>query len=152
TGTILGTVTDESRAPLPGATITIKNLDTGQTRTLSTDGAGNYRAPGLSLGNYEVKAQLQGFQAKVRTGISLTGGRKDVVSLSLALASGKEPGIVTGEAPLLNTTDSTISHLVDEKKIRDLPLNGRDFAQLILMQPGVTVSRASADSSNVGRG
>ena len=153
TGTILGRVAaDESGAALPGATISIKNVDIGETRSVPTDAAGNYRAPGLSLGNYEVKAALEGFQVKVRTGISLTVGREAVVDFALGLAKVQESVVVSGEATLIETTESNVSHLVDEKKIRDLPLNGRDFAQLILLQPGVTLSRASAESSNVGRG
>lgn len=152
TGTILGSVTDESKAPLPGVTIGIKNLDTGFARSVITDQAGNYRAPGLSLGTYEVRAELSGFQPKVRTGISLTVGREAVVNFSLGVAQMIEAIVVRGEAPVVNTTESTVSYLVDEKKIRDLPLNGRDFAQLILLQPGVTLSRASENSSNTGRG
>lgn len=152
TGTILGSVVDESRAALPGATILIKNLDTGQTRTLVTDSKGNYRAPGLSLGTHQVRAELMGFQPKVRTGISITVGREAVVNFVLGVAQLTEAIVVSGEAPAVNTTESTVSYLVDEKKIRDLPLNGRDFARLILLQPGVTLSRASADSANVGRG
>lgn len=152
TGTILGNVTDESRAALPGATIVIKNLDTGRTRTLVTDQAGNYRAPGLGLGQYEVRAELMGFQPKVRTGISLTVGREAVVKFTLGVAPVSEAIVVTGEASLVQTTESTLSYLVDEEKIQNLPLNGRDFSRLILLQPGISLSRASVDSSNVGRG
>ncbi len=152
TGTILGNVSDQSKAPLPGATITLKNLDTGQTRSLVTDQAGNYRAPGLGLGSYEVRAELSGFQPKVRTGIALTVGREAVVDFALGLASVTETIVVQGEASTVNTTESTVSYLVDEKKIRDLPLNGRDYAQLILLQPGVIQSRASVNGSDVGYG
>lgn len=152
TGTILGNVTDESKSALVGVTLSIKNLDTGDARTAVTDQAGNYRAAGLSLGNYEVRAELSGFQSKVRTGLSITVGREAVVNFTLGVARVSEAIVVRGEAPMVNTTESALSYHVDEKKIRDLPLNGRDYASLILMQPGVTLSRASADSSNVGRG
>lgn len=152
TGTIFGIVTDEFGAALPGASVTIRNVETGLTRSLATDAAGRYRAPGLSLGNYVVRAELAGFQPKAREGITLTIGREAVVNFTLSLGRVQEAIAVRGEAPLVNTTESTMSHLVDEKKIRDLPLNGRDFAQLILLQPGVIMSRASANSPNVGRG
>jgi hypothetical protein len=152
TGTILGNVTDESKAPLPGVTLTLKNLDTGMTRAAITDSSGSYRAAGLSLGNYEVRTDLAGFQPKVRTGISVTVGREAVVNFSLGMAAMTEAIVVQGEAPMVNTTESTLSYTVNEKTIRDLPLNGRDFASLILMQPGVTMSRSSENSSNVGRG
>lgn len=152
TGTILGKVTDGSKAALPGVTILIKNVDIGQTRTVVTDQSGNYRASALGLGTYEVRAELSGFQSTLRTGISITVGREAVVNFVLGVAELSETIVVSGEAPTVNTTESTVGFLVDEKKIRDLPLNGRDFASLILMQPGVVLSRASADSSNVGRG
>ncbi|HEY8131028.1 MAG TPA: TonB-dependent receptor, partial [Thermoanaerobaculia bacterium] len=152
TGTILGSVTDESKAPLPGVTLTIKNRDIGDTRTLVTDISGSYRAGGLSLGNYEVRAELAGFQPRVRTGITITVGREAVVNFTLGVAGITEAIVVHGEAPPVNTTESTLSYLVDERKIRDLPLNGRDYAGLILLQPGVTMSRASENSSNTGRG
>jgi hypothetical protein len=152
TGTILGNVTDEAKAALPGVTITLKNVDTGETRAVTTETSGSYRAGGLGLGSYEVRAELAGFQPKVRTGISLTVGREAVVNFSLGVAAVTEAIVVHGEAPVVNTTESTVSYLVDEKKIRDLPLNGRDYTSLILLQPGVTMSRASENSSNVGRG
>src|SRR5438876_3397141 len=79
TGTILGTVTDPSGAPLPGVTVTVKNLDTGQSRSILTDASGNYRALGLSLGAYEVRAELEGFQTMLRKGNTLTVGREAVV-------------------------------------------------------------------------
>jgi hypothetical protein len=152
TGTILGNVTDDSKAPLPGVTITLKNLDKGDTRTAITDPAGNYRAPGLNLGRYEVRAELSGFQPVVRTGINVNVGSESTLNFVLKIAQITEAIVVHGDIPIVNTTESTVSYLVDEKKIQDLPLNGRDYASLILLQPNVTLSRASADSSNVGRG
>jgi hypothetical protein len=152
TGTILGTVTDESHAAVSGATVSLKNLQTGAARTVMTDAAGRYRAPGLSLGEYEVKAELAGFQPQVRTGITLTVGGEAVVDFGLAVGQMKETLVVQGEAPLVSTTESTLSYLVDERKIRDLPLNGRDFSQLVLLQPGAVLSRASNNTANVGQG
>ncbi|HEY3053419.1 MAG TPA: carboxypeptidase-like regulatory domain-containing protein, partial [Thermoanaerobaculia bacterium] len=121
TGTLLGTVTDQSGAPLPGVSITVKNQDTGQTRTIMTDSGGGYRAPGLSLGPYEVRAELEGFQVTLRRGITLTVGREAVVNFKLQLARVSETLVVQAEAPLVNTTESMVSHLVDELKIRELP-------------------------------
>src|SRR5881628_1707290 len=152
TGTILGSVTDESKAVLPGVTLTMKNLDTGETRTVTSDIGGRYRAPALGLGKYEVRAELEGFQTRVRTGISVTVGSETRVDFALGVAKISEAIVVSGEAPLVNTTESSVSFVVDEKTIRDLPLNGRDYSQLILLQPGVVLSRASQQSSDVGRG
>src|SRR2546430_16372617 len=78
TGTILGNVTDAAKAALPGVTITMKNLDTGETRTVITDVTGKYRAPGLGLGHYEVRAELEGFQTNVRTGLNLSVGPEEI--------------------------------------------------------------------------
>jgi len=152
TGTILGVVTDTSGAGMSGATITLTNIETGAVRGLTTDAAGHYRGSGLGLGRYEVRAEQAGFQSVVRAGIVLTVGREAVVNFTLAPAKVVETVVVSGEAGAVNTTQSSMSQLVDEKTIRDLPLNGRDFAQLILLQPGVTLSRSSISSSNVGRG
>jgi len=137
-GTILGTVSDESGARLPGVTVTITHLDTDIFRSVTTDEAGRYRAPALSLGNYEVKAELMGFRTALRSGIQLTVAAEVVVNLSLSVGTVTEQVNVTGEAPLVEITNATLSGLVDDKKIRDLPLNGRSFEQLAFLQPGVT--------------
>src|SRR5213594_2446606 len=137
-GTILGVVSDESGARLPGVTVTITHLDTGIVRTVTTDEAGRYRAPSLGLGNYEVKAELTGFRTAVRSGIQLTVAAEVVVNLSLSVGVVSEQVNVTGEAPLVEITNATLSGLVDDKKICDLPLNGRSFETLAFMQPGVT--------------
>ena len=137
-GTILGAVSDESGARLPGVTVTITHLDTGIVRSVTTDEGGRYRAPGLGLGNYEVKAELTGFRTAVRMGIQLTVSAEVVVNLALSVGVVSEQVNVTGEAPLVEITSATLSGLVDDKKIRDLPLNGRSFEQLAFLQPGVT--------------
>lgn len=151
-GIISGTVTDSQGALIPAVKVGIRNLDTGQTRALSSDAAGYYRAVGIDPGRYEVRVEQAGFSTEVRTGISLTVAQESVVNFSLKVSSVKEEIVVMGEAPGVETTGSTLSGLVDEKKIRDLPLNGRDMAQLILLQPGVVNSRASVQSANTGRG
>src|ERR1700732_3256797 len=83
TGTISGIVQDPSGAAIAGAEVTIRNVDTGTTRTLTSDAGGRYTAPDLPLGNYEVQAQHAGFQTEVRSGITLTVGREAVVNLGL---------------------------------------------------------------------
>src|SRR2546425_12009205 len=137
-GTILGALSDESGARLPGVTVTITHLDTGIVRSVTTDEAGRYRAPSLGLGNYEVKAELVGFRTAVRTGIQLTVAEEAVVNVTLSVGTVSEQVKVTGEAPLVEITSAALSGLVDDKKIRDLPLNGRSFEQLAFLQPGVT--------------
>src|SRR5262249_1171784 len=87
TATISGTVHDASGAVLPGVSVVIQNQDTGISRTVSTNETGRYSAPALGLGNYQVTAQLQGFQSQVRSGIALTVGREAVVDFTLAVGA-----------------------------------------------------------------
>jgi hypothetical protein len=114
-----------------------------------SDDRGSYRAVLLPVGPYEVRAELPGFQTTVRSGLSLTVGREAVVNLELRVGEITEQVFVTGEASLVETTQSTVSDLVDARKIRDLPLNGRDFAQLAMLQAGV-VNSISAPRSQIG--
>src|SRR5215469_6040522 len=137
TGTISGVVEDASGAAVAGAAITVRHIDTGTNRSLVTDSGGRYTAPDLPVGNYEVEAQHMGFQTEVRSGINLTVGREAVVNLSLKVGQLSERILVTGEAPIVEATTSAMSALVDERTIRDLPLNGRSYDQLALLQPGV---------------
>ncbi len=150
TATIIGTVKDTTGAFIPGASITIKNLDTGITRTLVSDDQGRYHAPNLSLGNYEVQASLAGFQTEVRSGVVLTVGREAVIDFSLKVGEITEKVTVLGEAPLVETTKSGIAGLIESKQIKDLPLNGRDFIQLSTLHAGVVSVRTG--DSNQSRG
>src|SRR6266481_5268337 len=137
TGTISGVVQDQSGSVIPGATLTIRNVDTGTVRTLTSDVGGRYTAPDLSLGGYEVQAQQMGFQTEIRTGITLTVGQQAVVNLALKVGQISDRVTITAEAPLVESTTSAMSSLVDARTIRDLPLNGRSYDQLALLQPGV---------------
>ena len=146
TGTISGVVQDASGAAIVEAMVTVRNLDTGTVRNVPTDSGGRYTAPDLPVGNYEVQAQHTGFQTEARIGITLTVGRQAVVDLTLKVGQISERVLVTGEAPLVEVTTSAMSALVDERTIRDLPLNGRSYDQLALFQPGV-VSMGSGQAS-----
>ncbi len=152
TATISGTIKDETGAILPRVAISIKNLDTGITRTAVTDEQGRYHAPNLALGSYEVQAELQGFQTGVRSGITLTVGREVIVDFTLKVGEITEKLIVTGEAPLVETTSATVAALVDERQMRDLPLNGRNYDQLALLVPGVQQFKTGQAASFMGRG
>jgi hypothetical protein len=137
TATILGTVKDDSGAVLPGVSVSVRHLDTGTVRAIVSDDAGRYHAPNLALGEYEIQAELAGFQTAVRSGVKLSLGQEAVVDFTMKVGELSEKVVVSGEAPLVQTTSSTLTALVDDKKIRDLPLNGRDFSQLVTMQAGV---------------
>jgi carboxypeptidase family protein len=140
TGTISGTVKDSTGAVLPGAKVVLLNEETGISRTVETDMAGHYSAPSLSLGNYRVTATLEGFQTEVRRGIVLTVGREAVVDLALSVGAVTQTLEVTAEAPLVESTTASLGSLVDDRTIRALPLNGRSYDQLALVQPGVVVT------------
>jgi len=148
TGAISGTVTDSSGAVLSGANVVVLNDDTGVSRTSVTDSAGHYSALSLSLGNYRVTATQSGFQTQVRTGIQLTVGRESVVDLTMAVGTVTQTAVVTGEAPLVETTSASLGSLVDDRAIRDLPLNGRSYDQLAETQPGVTLFDAGPPTTS----
>src|SRR2546425_6725949 len=147
TGTISGVVQDTSGAVIPGVSVTVKNLDTGIARSVTTDERGRYTAPNLTLGNYAVEGQLTGFQTEIRSGITLTVGREAVVSLTLQVGQLSDAVTITAEAPLVEATTSAMSSLVDARTIRDLPLNGRSYEQLALLQPGVVTMGAGQASA-----
>ena len=142
TGTITGTVTDQTGAAVPGATVTLKNTDTGITRSAQTRENGKYEALSLPTGIYEIS--LSGFQTVVHTGIGLALGQNAVVNFALQVGEVSQSVTVTGETAQVETTTATVSNLIDEKKVTDLPLNGRDLTQLSFLQPGVIKSPAGA--------
>ena len=150
-GTILGTVTDPQGAVIAGVTVSVKNLDTQLQRQVVTDSSGYYRVEALPVGRYEVRAERQGFKVTVNS-LTLTVGEEAVTNFKMEVGSLSEQVIVTSTGTEVETTTATMGGLVDEKKIRDLPLNGRSFDQLIYLQPGVTVATSAGSSPNQGRG
>lgn len=140
-GTISGIVRDSTGGVIPGVTVDVKNLDTGIPRNTISDEQGRYRAPSLALGSYEVRAQKEGFQTEVRRGIELTVGREATVDVVLQVGAVSQTVQITAEAPLVETTASSVSALVETHQIENLPLNGRSFDNLALLQPGVAISQ-----------
>ncbi|OFW43571.1 MAG: hypothetical protein A3J28_00520 [Acidobacteria bacterium RIFCSPLOWO2_12_FULL_60_22] len=134
TGSISGVVQDESGAVIPGANVTITDVDTGINRSVVSDAGGRYRAPSLIPDRYEVQAQMTGFETGVRKGIQLTVGGELEINMVLRVGQVAQQTVVTADAPLVETMSGTVSGLVDDKAIRDLPLNGRSFDQLIGLQ------------------
>src|SRR5262245_32014032 len=100
-GALSGRVTDATNAVMPGVTIEIKNLDTGTARVVTTDAQGDYRAPELPLGKYQIEATFTGFQKTMRTGIQLTSGRDATVNFELRVGGVQELVTVVGDAPLI---------------------------------------------------
>jgi hypothetical protein len=140
-GTILGTVTDSSGGAVPGATVTVKNNDTGLTRTVTTTDDGSYTAPELPIGNYTVTVEKSGFKLAVVNGVPVdvsSEKRTDVVLQPGELAQRVE---VTGEElPMVESTSNTLGGIVESKAINNLPVNGRDYQKLIFLIPGVAGS------------
>src|SRR4051812_6032087 len=133
---ISGRVEDATGAVVSGANITVKSIETGATRTSTTDSAGNFILSSLPLGPQEVKVEKTGFKAAVRTGIDLAVGQDAVVNLRLEVGEFAQQVVVSAETPLINTTTSPVSGLVEERQVKDLPLNGRSFDNLITLNPG----------------
>src|SRR4029079_1205651 len=134
-GTIQGTITDSSGAALPGATVEVRNVGTGLTLTLVTNGEGRYTAPDLALGEYEVRASLTGFQAVLRKGLQLRVGSQLAIDFQLPIGAVQETITVAVTAPVIDTVSSALGAVVEQKQLADLPLNGRNISQLISLAP-----------------
>jgi hypothetical protein len=137
TGTILGTATDSSGAALVGAKVTVTNVDTNVSQATVSDPQGRYRVSDLPIGNYQVEASMSGFQTVVHKGITLTVGANVVVDLSLPVGQVAQTVSVEGQVSQVETQTAAVGTLVTSNQMRDLPLNGRNFEQLITLAPGV---------------
>src|ERR1041385_5226987 len=136
--TLSGTVTDATGAVIPGVTISIKNRATGIARTVTSDEAGLYSAPNLQAGNYDITATQAGFSTVMQSNIELTVGAQQQLNISMKVGQSAELIEVTEAAPLVQLASSTLSAEIDSKQILDIPLNGRDWASLATLSPGVT--------------
>ncbi len=132
-----GTVTDPSGGLVGGATVTAKDVDTGATRSAVTDPQGHFQFFALPVGNYEIRGRKPGFREEVRTGVHLVVGQSATVDLTLAVGESSQEIDVTGDAPLVGVTTANVSGLVGEQQIKDLPLNGRSYDELLTLNPGV---------------
>jgi hypothetical protein len=152
TGTISGTVADDSKAVLPGVTVTVRNTETGATRTLVSDERGGYRALNLPPGLYSVAAELAGFAPARRENLTLEIGRDLNADLTMKIGTVTEQVTVQGAASIIELNGTVAGGVVSTTQIAELPLNGRNFMQLATLQPGVTVSRATARDFTGGFG
>jgi hypothetical protein len=135
--TISGTVRDGSEAAVPQAVITVHNLETGAERKVTSDSEGHYAVPSVPVGRYEVIAQKDGFSTQSRSGVNLVIGQSAVVDFSLAVGQVREEVAVTDTPQTVNTTTQPVSGLVNERQVKELPLNGRSFDELITLNPAV---------------
>src|SRR5580658_217370 len=137
TGSIRGTVSDPSGAVVEAATVTAKQIETGLTRVAITDRQGEYVLVELPIGHYQLEIQAQGFQTYMQQGISLDINQTATVIVHLRVGSETQQVEVTADAELIQNTVSSLGQTVMEREILDLPLDGRNFSQLGLLQPGV---------------
>jgi len=148
-----GTVYDPSGGFVPGAAIEVHNVGQGAVRALATDDKGRYREPLLPPGEYELRVKAAGFQPVVLKGIKLTIGQDAVLDVKLEIAGGIERVNVTAEdAPPIDLASAALSGTVNRSQMNDLPLNGRSFQELALLQPGVNAAVAAGSDAVGGRG
>src|ERR1700728_1205705 len=136
--TLLGTVTDVSGAVVPNASVQVTNVATGVRQSVTTDSQGRYTVVDLIVGTYDVQASAPGFQTVLRRGITPTVGSQMVVDIALSPCQQQQTITVQAEASQVDVVSSTLSSVVEQKQIADLPLNGRNFTDLIALAPGIT--------------
>jgi len=146
---ISGTVADSTGGVIPGATVTVKNLETGAVRNLVTADSGTYDAPLLPVGRYEVSAEKAGFQRTTRTGILLVLGQRASVDLILPVGAVQEAVQVEGDGSSVGVSTVDASGLVGERQVKELPLNGRSFDSLLMLNGG-TVNFTSQRAGGIG--
>jgi Carboxypeptidase regulatory-like domain/TonB-dependent Receptor Plug Domain len=145
-GKIIGVVQDSSGGVLPGVSIVIKNLGTGNSRETLTDDRGQFDVPGLAPGRYQIDAELQGFRKFSQGPVTVQVNQETRVNATLSVGSVQETLTVTAEGLLVQTSTSVVGKVVDEKQILQLPLSGRNFADLGLLTPGVTTRGQSTSA------
>jgi hypothetical protein len=138
TAAVVGTVTDKSGAVAPGARITVTNRGTGLNYTATADTDGSYRVSLLPAGHYRIRAEKPGFKAWVVEDVGLAIGDTYRADANLDVGAVQESVVVRGEAPELQTESSTVSSLVDERMMQDLPVMGRNFVELAQLAPGAS--------------
>ncbi|MDX1983215.1 MAG: carboxypeptidase-like regulatory domain-containing protein, partial [Bryobacteraceae bacterium] len=147
TGTIYGIVSDSTQAAIAGAKVTVVNTNTNYTREMQTQGDGSFRFPSLPLGVYRVTAEQAGFNTFTQEGMTLQVDQQLRVDMTLRVGNVSEKLEVTGEAPLVNATNAETSEVIDRQRVEMLPLNGRNFVQLLQLTTGTTPG-ATGDTQN----
>src|SRR5262245_50712219 len=137
---VIGVVTDETKAVLPGARITATNLETGRQFTGVTDEQGTYRILRMYPGKYKVQAELQGFTSVIVPSVELLVGQNANVPFVLKVATVSETLTITAEAPLVDTSSSQVAGNVDRRQMESLPLQGRNWMELSKLVKGITAN------------
>src|SRR5438132_429043 len=138
TSAIEGTVSDPSGAALPSATVTVRNEETAAVQTVTTTGAGYYRVPALPSSIFTVRVTAPGFKTKVQKHVRVQAAETKTVNLAMELGATETEVTVAAETPVIETSQGRVSGMIEESKIKDLPLSGRNFYTLVVLTPGVT--------------
>jgi outer membrane receptor protein involved in Fe transport len=136
TGSVTGRVLDESKAAVPGATVTARNEATGLSRTGMSSANGTYRLGSLPSGSYEISFELTGFAKQIRKGVPVQVDSASTVDVTMSVSSQAETITVTGETALVSTTTSDVGQVITQRMVENLPMNGRKFQDLSLLVPG----------------
>jgi hypothetical protein len=150
--TISGTITDSQAAAISGAAILITNVDTNAEFRTATNDQGFFTAPGIAIGNYRVTAEMPGFKRGVRTGINLQVDEHAEINLTLEVGAPTESVEVKAEAPLVDTGNATVGKVIENRRIEDLPLNGRNALALVMLTPSVKSNASPLNEGFVDRG
>jgi len=151
-GTIQGGVFDQTGGAIAGASVTVIDVARGVTRTLVTDGAGQYNANQLTPGTYTVRAMAPGFRTVEHSGVLVEVGQNIRVDLTVQPGEQTQTVTVTGEVPAIDTTDATLGGTVSNEAINALPLNGRNFGRLMQLRPGITSTIGGSSGTNFTHG
>ncbi len=149
---LVGRVTDESHAVIPGAAVTVTNRDTNLVRTVNTDAQGEFKVPALPPGTYKVTVAVQGFANHSRDGVTLQLGQTVDLEIALKIAGAQEELTIVSEAPTIDVTDTSVSSVVGQQQIENLPINGRSFISFSIITPGVTTDRTPQQGASLTSG
>jgi hypothetical protein len=149
---LTGVVYDQSKAVLPGVTVTVTNVETGLTRVVVTEADGRFAAPALPPGTYTLRAELQGFEPQQLQNLQLALGGALDVPVTLGIAGAREQITVTADAPIVDTQKTAVSSVVSQQQIESLPTNGRNFISFSIITPGVTTDRTPQQGASATSG
>jgi Carboxypeptidase regulatory-like domain len=146
-GTIVGSVHDSSGAAIRRATITVTNIERGTSQTTTSADNGDYVVPFLPAGTYRVGVEKTGFQRQDSPSTTVDGDQRAKLDFSLSIGSISQTVQVTAPAPLIRSESAELGEVIHERKVQNLPLNGRDFAQLVYLVPEVTAGQQGENLS-----
>ncbi|MGH9730623.1 MAG: carboxypeptidase-like regulatory domain-containing protein, partial [Candidatus Acidiferrales bacterium] len=150
-GSIQGTITDQSGAAVPGVNLKATNAQTGISFATASDADGLYTFLVVPVGTYTIVAEKSGLATVTQENVIVTVGARLTLDLSMPLASQQSTVTVSGQAPIVETTKSAVNSTVNERSIEDLPTNGRNFINFVLLTPGVTTDNRGGDISFAGQ-